>query len=243
MNNQGFSLMELLIASTISVILLLGLIQLFTSARSGFLLQEELATINDRMSFAFSTLSSHIHEAGYTPYPWSSHFDLSPLTDEIHNDDVYDRIGLQTWSDRNCYGNLNPIKDHLDRPRFFLKKSRFQVNRDGNLTHLCRYGPDATTLTTQINHLSVINQVESLQFLYAEDSDGDQHVDRWISGDEWSGISDIKAVQIGLLLAGQAPLFEQQMQPYQLLDMAVVPPADGRLHRPGIHTANLRKYR
>lgn len=66
---RGFTLVELLIAMTISIILLAGLIFTFIAVRTTFTSQTGLSQLQDDQRVAINVLSEVIQEAGYFPSP------------------------------------------------------------------------------------------------------------------------------------------------------------------------------
>jgi hypothetical protein len=163
------------------------------------------------------------------------------VTDESQDSgsSAADQLGLQRWSRHNCYGNENPVTDGDGQPAFYLLQTRFSVNNVNNLALTCRYGPDASQLTTQINHI-VIESVESMQVLYAEDRDGDEIADGWVRAQAWSEESNIRAVKVAVLLATNQPFDQAVSTQITLLDESISTPADGHLRRVKSLTAAIR---
>jgi type IV pilus assembly protein PilW len=62
----GFTLIELMIAMTISMVLLGGVIQVFISSKQAYRLQESQARMQENARFIFAVLSNSIRQAGYT---------------------------------------------------------------------------------------------------------------------------------------------------------------------------------
>ncbi len=62
----GFTLIELMIAMTISMVLLGGIIQTFISSKQAYRLQESQARMQENARFIFAVLSNSIRQAGYT---------------------------------------------------------------------------------------------------------------------------------------------------------------------------------
>ena len=62
---QGFSIVELLIAVTIGLIILSGVINVVVKSKTNKLQQDEIAFIQDNARFVVETLTSEIRMAGY----------------------------------------------------------------------------------------------------------------------------------------------------------------------------------
>jgi type IV pilus assembly protein PilW len=63
---SGFTLVELMIAMTISVVLIGGVIQTFLGSKQAYRLQESQARMQENARFIFSVLSHDIRQAGYS---------------------------------------------------------------------------------------------------------------------------------------------------------------------------------
>lgn len=65
MRNKGFTLIELMIAMTISIVLIGGMVELFLSSRQAYRLQESQARMQEDARFIFHVFSNSIRQAGY----------------------------------------------------------------------------------------------------------------------------------------------------------------------------------
>jgi hypothetical protein len=138
---------------------------------------------------------------------------------------------VRTWSERNCFENLNPVEDADGKPRFFLRESVLDLNTSRNLSHTCRYGPDADQFVTQIRRQGLVQNVDAFQVLYAEDLDGDRLADRWITAGQWSDPANVTGLQLVLLLTSNDSVSEPRLQTYNLFEQTISSPADGKLRR------------
>lgn len=229
----GLTLVELLVALSLAALLILGLVQIVAAASAAGSLQRNLAEVQDHARYAAGILSRTIRQAGYRPEPWNSAFDAEALAADSTDatGPAGDRLALRAWSDLNCFDNRNPDTDGEGHPRFYLRESVFEVNREGNLTHLCRYGPSPSELTVQIRRQGLLPGVESFQVLYGEDADGDGNVERWVPAGAWEDPRRVLGVQIGLLLASTEAVAEPVAHRMSVLDTVRVTPPDGRLRR------------
>ncbi len=67
MNNQkGLTLIELLVALVISLVLMVGVIQLFISNKQSYQLTEEIARMQESARYAAHLIAKDIRMAGYT---------------------------------------------------------------------------------------------------------------------------------------------------------------------------------
>ena len=226
---QGFTLIEVMLGVFLSTILITGIVQLVGGSVSAYRLQLSLSQLEESGRYARDVLMTHITQAGFHPEPWQYHSGFQALTDETLDGgpQATDQLGLQRWSRYNCYGNANPITDVDGHPAFFLLQARFSVNNAQNLAMTCRYGPTVPELQTQINNYGLIEDVESMQVLYAEDRDNDETADRWVKAQEWVKESNVRAVKVALLLSTKQAFDETVSKQVSLLDETLSTPADG----------------
>lgn len=239
---QGYSLVEVMLAVFLSTLLTSGIVSLLGGSVTAYRLQLNQGQLEESVSYARDVLVSHITQAGYQPEPWQNQAQFNALTDQTSEGGVSpgDQLGLQRRSSQNCYGSENPVTDSSGQPEFYLLETRFHVNADNNLAITCRYGPDASTLQTQINNFGLVENVESMQVLYAEDSNGDEIADGWVKAQTWQQESAVRAVKLGLLLSTQQRITLAGSEQITLLDETINTPADGRLRRTSTLTAAIR---
>lgn len=238
----GFSLMEVMVGLSLSTLLMSGIVALLSGSVSAYRLQLSQDRLEESSRYARDVLVSHITQAGFQPRPWQNQAQSGALTGEsTDGDDVPgDRLSLQRWSNRNCYGAENPVTDSSGQPAFYLLQAQFHVNSRENLAITCRYGPGATQLTTQINNYGLVEEVESMQLLYAEDTDDDGIADAWVRAQAWQREENIRSVKVALLLATTRKIAPDNNQQITLLDESISAPADGRLRRVTTFIVNIR---
>ncbi len=239
---EGFSLLEIMIGMFLSSLLIAGIVQLLVASASAYRLQLSMGQLEESGRYARDVLATHITQAGFRPEPWDKLQEIPALTDETLNGGSFrgDQLGLQRWSSRNCFGTENPATDGHGKPLFYLLQTRFRVNRANNLTITCRYGPGSTRLKTQINNFGLVENVESMQLLFAEDRDGNEIADGWVTGQAWQQEQNIRAIKVALLIASSRPFAQATNRPFMLLDENVSPAADGRLRRVSLLTSAIR---
>lgn len=64
--HQGFSIVEVMVAITISVILLAGVVEIFASSKTTYRVQENLSRVQENGRFALDFLTRELRMAGYT---------------------------------------------------------------------------------------------------------------------------------------------------------------------------------
>lgn len=229
----GMSLLELMIALTLSVLLLLGLIQIASGAASSTRLQRNQAHLQENARLAVTVISRFVREAGYNPEPWNPGRELPGLSDG-NADSVTgnsDRLAVRSWSDLNCFDNRNPVLNALGKPAFYIRDVVFDLNSSKGLTWQCRYGASEAEMVTQIRRQGLVQNVDSFQVLYGEDSDNDGLVDRWVKAGQWETPGRILGMRIGLLLSSEDKVAEKENHQLLVLDTVLKVQADGRLRR------------
>ena len=229
----GMSLLELMIALALSALLLLGLVQIASAAAASTRLQRNQAHLQENARLAITVISRYVREAGYNPEPWDPGRELSVLPDG-NADSVTgksDRLAVKSWSDLNCFDNRNAVLNALGQPAFFIRDVTFDLNSSRGLTWQCRYGPSEAEMVTQIRRQGLVQNVDSFQVLYGEDSDDDGLVDRWVKAGQWETPGRILGMRFGLLLSSEDKVAEKENHQFMVLDTALKKQADGRLRR------------
>lgn len=227
------TLIELLVSVALASFLVLGLVQMVSAATAADILQRNQAQVLDRARFALRSLGRSVREAGFMPQPWDATQTLDALgpANRDGTSAAGDRLEVRSWSDRNCFGNRNPVLDAEGRPRFFIREQVFDVNAGGSLTLTCRFGPDPTSLVTQIRRQGLVPGVESFQLLYGEDADADGNIEGWVPAAAWADPRRVLGLRIGLLLAGDDEVIAGRTAEFDVLGDRVTAPADGHLRR------------
>ena len=234
--------MEVMIAVFLSTILMTAIVQLLSASVSAYQLQLTQSQLAESSHYVRDILITQISQAGYQPEPWR-HASVLPALTEESSDGVNrwgDQLGLQRWSDHNCYGNENPVKNRDGQPAFHLVQTRIRVSPAHNLALTCRYGPDASRLKTQIRNHGLIEDVDALQVLYAEDRNGDGITDRWVTANAWHQESNVRAVRVALLQSTRQAFGNAHSERISLLDQSITTPADGKLRKLTLLTSAIR---
>lgn len=238
----GFTLLELLIATSLATLVITGTVRIISAASESYRIQQNLSALQENARFGFNAMQREVTQAGYSPEPWNGALSIaavSPASVDGANA-VSDLLVLNRWSRRNCFENDNPVTDAQGRPAWYLRQNAFSVSAAGTLSHNCRYGPDADSLTTQVNRQGLINDVAALQLLFAEDSDRDGNADHWVRAGHWQNEAGLLAVRMALLLRTPEPIHAPDQATIGVLDTDIAVPADGHLYRLFETVANLQ---
>jgi type IV pilus assembly protein PilW len=227
----GFTLLEMMIGVFLSTLLITAVVQLLSGSLEAYRLQLEKSRMEESSRYARDVLVSHISGAGYHPQPWVETPALPALTTDAMDGagGGPDQLGFQRWSRVNCFGNENPVTDDDGRGKYYLLRTRFSINSSNNLAMTCQYGADAATLVTQVRNYGVVENIVSMQAMYAEDTNGDSVAERWVSAAAWQSEGQILAVKVGLLFSSNKPFAQATASPVNLLDETIKTGNDGRL--------------
>lgn len=242
---QGFTLVELMIALTISLVLLLVVGTVFTSSRQAFRLQETNARIQESGRFALEILGRSIKQAGHTNIPFIGFkvaFTGNAVTGTDGGAGAADTITLQydgAVGDRDC-GVGTPVAEadivagaNIIQNHFNLDVANAQLQCAGTIAAAPAV-PGAPP-TGQV----LLDNVEDLQVLYGIDTTGDQSANQYVAAPaDWTQVVTaricvlIRSEQTNIVLAGNS---------YLNCNGAVTAvPADRRLRRAFTETFNLR---
>ena len=242
---RGFTLVELMIALTISLILLLVIGTIFTSSRQAFRVQEDNARIQESGRFALEILGRSIKQAGHVDIPFTG-FKIAFAGIAISGTDgaagVADTITLQydgVTGDRDCgvgtavtaaditAGN-NVIQNH-----FNLDTVNAQLRCAGTIA-ATPVVPGAPP-TGQV----LLENVEDLQVLYGIDTTGDQSANQYVAAPaDWTQV--VTARVCVLVRSDKTNIVSGNNNYLNCNGAAVAVPADRRLRRAFTETFNLR---
>jgi type IV pilus assembly protein PilW len=191
-NERGFTLIELMVALTVGLLLLMMTIQIFSAIRSGQLLQSGLASVQEDGRIALHLVAEEVRKAGFRTTVWNDPLaGYHPVTANSVNgaSSGNDTLQFMYMDGRDCNGLLNAVIDpETSEARALYKQLTFTVDGTANLNWTCEYGQTPVNLATQINNQTIINGVESFQILYGVDTDipPDMSVNEWATADTFS---------------------------------------------------------
>ena len=251
---RGFSLVEFLIAMTIGIFLLLGIISSYVSSKQTSLKNTQLSTLEDNGRFALETIRESLEHTGYTPINagvLTSQF-ISAPTDvvsdtcpvgaiqnvvnrtiiKVTNDNAAgDSLGVIFHGDNqvytDCSGRDLPIGCRL-KP---LPSSNIfpQSSRIYNSFYVDSGSNTLRCAGSRSNTSEVIaDGVENIQFLYGVDTGNDGQVDRYVNATGAAGLwNNVVSIQVAILVRSlKAVKRKAEAKTYTLLDTVVTSPND-----------------
>lgn len=258
----GFSVVELMVALAITAFLLIGLVQIFSSVRASYSLQESLARVQENSRFANSFLTRHLREAGRFPFaehesaevdlgfifPTILGNNLPPPIDAAGTSDgggtTADAVRVNIFTDRDCFDNPNATVTTTGAAATWHKQITFSHDGANNeLEYSCAYGAPALNVNPPvvIANQPILNNVETLQFQYGEDLNNDASADRYVLAGNWAAPGNIVAIRTGLILTSEAlGTLPEDAQTINLIGTTFDPTTQRRLRRPVVLNINLR---
>lgn len=229
---KGLTLVEIMIAMVIGLVIMGGVIKIYTSSKAAYNLQSGMSRMHENARFALDILSMHISMAGYTQSITAAYGISS--TNSKENESVNSALGFTkenlTASDvievsyqapTDCAGNAT---SGVAINRFYISNTDLVCLGNGSVT------PEV-----------MIEGVENLQILYGEDTDNDDVINRYVSASNVTLWNSVKSVRIAILVNTVQNISSKDRKQYALLNTPPVGPiTDGRGHRVFSRTILLR---
>lgn len=257
---NGFSIIELMVALAITAFLLIGLVQIFSSVRASYDLQEGLGRLQENARFATTFMNDQLRDTGYFPLPEHENPDIDigfnfpsiltgdvppPLT--LNTTDgggtTSDTLEVNIFDERDCSGNLNPVTT-TGNPAINHKQIVFVHDAANNeLQYTCRFGVPTLGVNPPdiITNQPVLNNIETLQFQYGEDRSGDGSADVYVDAGNWLAVGNVVAIRVGMILTSpDIGTLPADAQVINMLNTNFPASGERELRRPVVFNINLR---
>lgn len=253
-SQEGFSLIELMVAISLSFIIIAGVVQMLGSGKKATIIQDSIGDVGEAGRFALYYLSRDIRMAGFPKFiedRGDQELDavggLQAIVPPLVTDDARgDTIGLMYAAQRDCAGNITAnytaTQIMADGIGNFYTKNEYFISDDGNgLFSLACRTKDRNNVTIQTQPL--VENVEALQFLYGIDDDLDGVADRYSKGENLGAAQFplIVVVKVAVLVVSDE--FAGGIDPpatHVLLDQLVADPGDGKRRKVFSTTVEIR---
>jgi len=249
----GLSLIELLVAMVIGLFLLAGIASSYVSSKNSSVKRDQVSLLEDNGRLVLEIISSAIEHTGYTPVnagimPSQFITTASDVVDDtcedgtnnVMNTSIFritadnsgsDALGVIYHGDNtiftDCTGaqlsancRLKPVpstNNFSDAARIY---NSFYVNSSTDRL-LCA---GSRSSTPQV----IAEGVESVQFLYGVDTNGDNIVDRYTNASNIAGLwNNVVSIQIAVLVRSLKPVKSvAESKQFTLLDTSITSPSD-----------------
>ncbi len=193
-SQQGFSLVELMIALTISLVLMAGVGQIFLSTKATNTLQDGLGRLQENARLALDVLSINIGKAGFTTnLTGIDAFNSANIQDNQSqnialgfttvNGTASDVVEINYVSATDCLGNATGAGGTaIDR--YYIAGSNLMCLGNGNAAAGV-----------------VADGIENMQLLYGEDTDSDNVANVFVNSSNVSDWANVKSVSVSLLVS------------------------------------------
>ncbi len=240
---SGFSLVELMVAMALGVVLMLGVVDIFSSVRASTQLEQNLSRMQESGRFLMNFMLEELQEAGYAGPP-GQELTLDPITkptNGITSDgggQAADTIEVNYASDYNCSGTYQVV--------YALKTVSFSWSADVDptgdvspgITWTCTYNG-----VVEVNNQALADGVETFQVLYGEDTDADSAPNQFVDAATVANWENVVSLEVGIIV--QSPdvnmaLTTSTPEPVSLMGQDFDPSAEQRLQKPFMTTIALR---
>jgi len=220
----GFSIVELMIAGTLGLILLAGVIQLFTGSQRTYTLQNELAGLQEDGRFALMVLERQVQKSSWNPDVVAdppTAIDIASSTDGVNDSVTFSFKGAIDGIDNLDCNNV-AIADGVVINRFFVQSEQLMCQGNG--------GGDPQVF---------VDNVDKFQLLYGVETDlncADGVVNSYMTKTDLDGNTQLSerilSVRFSLLLKSERNLLSTAASDtYQMLDESYTPAADKLVRR------------
>lgn len=180
-NNQGYTLIELMVSMVLSLFLMAGMVQLFIGTRHVSQVQDSLSRVQENGRFALDLISRELRKTGYKTDPFLANTDAFPAVDNLNGEAAADFVAGQViWGTDNMVivrylGTGAGAGDGLIQDCRLVNLAAGNIAsiklRVNNSNQLVCQSVNATSGTTVEEVL--VNDVESMVVTYGEDTSAD----------------------------------------------------------------------
>lgn len=248
---KGFSIVEIMLAITLSLILILGVLQIFVTNKNAYRLESSFSVLQENARFANDYLSKLIRNSGYRSARQGTMFASLPTifaggngyiggsnaSGPNHSDTLIIRF---QGSGDGAGTSDGSIRDCLNQPVDAFTTATNTLSINANYELECRSQNSSASTTDQTK--TILPDVENMQILYGEDLTGDKNADRFVPANHPNlNFDNVVAIRISLLLRS-----EDQTDPisnnntYNLLGTIQTATGDNHIRQAVTFTITLR---
>jgi len=217
---QGFSLIEIMVSLLIGVVLSVGIIQIFISAKQAYLIQRQSSRIQEDARFALEAIKKQVRQSSYKADSSRLNKFAFPMDSGAGFPNLFDQATQVIFGERDL---SNPVRDRI--------VFRYQGQDDGSIRDCIGRTPRAnetvvsmffiddgdgdgiTSLHCQVNDLPtagggnqpLVDGLERMLILYGIDTNQNRSADKYlnataVAANEWV---DVVSVKVSLLFRSE----------------------------------------
>lgn len=197
---QGFTIVELMISMLIGLILIGGVTQIFFTAKTNLQSQRDLQTVAEDITLVARQMTSIIRNAGYRLDPSSTDFSdfFNPVTPYVAGQAgtglADDRIDIR-YQDDGTLLDCQGVSGHGTSASPVVVTNSYRI--EGNQL-VCSVDGGAA--------VPVADDVQALLIRYGEDTDGDGVINGYYRSASVGNWLNVYSVEFALVMAGQSDL-------------------------------------
>ena len=214
---QGLTLVEMMVAITISLILMTGVIQIFLSSNQSHNVQNGMAQLQENARFALDALSKDIGNAGYSV--------ILGAPDRVTLANTLDNVTPNTAL--NFTVAVGNASDQIEVNYESTTDCLGAATATGIATN--RYTITGTDLTC--NGGIIAQNVENMQILYGIDTNGDGVANQYVKASSITDIKKIVSVRVAVLVSTVNSVGQNSTGTFSLLNAPAVGPFSDNLLR------------
>lgn len=250
----GFTLVEIMVAITIGLVLLGGVVQIFVSNSQAYRVQDDLARVQENGRFAIDMIARNLRKAGFKMTAWDDDIDVFAADTTQPAPSAKFASSGQVVAGTVSGGS---VKAGTDAITFRFQQSADNTLRDcvnqgntggaptvaGQIIVNTYYIDSQDTLRCRSSHgnsdFPLLDGIENMDIAYGIDSGGDLTADKYVgeanvAAGEWD---DVVSVRISLVSVSSADFLTDSSQTFTFNGSSVT---DKKIRRVFTGTVNLR---
>jgi type IV pilus assembly protein PilW len=215
---QGFTLVEIMIAITIGLLMVAGILQISSASKESSRLQRNMGFVQENIRSAMGLLGNDIRRAGYFPniLPNDNTVAIVAASTTDGGNANNDEITVSYEANNDCLGQNTPTVDGIRTAvnHYYISDERLMCKGNGNTAAQ-----------------PLVEGVESMQILYGENTDGDPlSANRYVRPSQ-ANLKNVVSVRIAMRFLSREGVRQGiDNNKYALLDSEPFQPADGDRH-------------
>ena len=232
---HGFTLVEIMLAITLSLILIAGVVQVYLSSKTSFNVQNELARVQENQRISVDFLQRDVRQAGFTS-PGQPAIGLSNRLLVVNDDNPdpelnADSITIRYEAAADCLGTPLPAGVTVAINKYSVDQVNNQLLCEGNGN--IGFPQPIADGVSDMQVLLGENVTQREASTYAEQTPSP---DRYVNVNSLDNLNRVVAVRVALLVQSQQPIRTQNTrEEFALLDAPTTITTD-RLKRQVITT-------